>query len=45
VRLQTRSGASRYFRKQETLHSLLRTGWFQEKIRKLISLSLHTKSS
>jgi hypothetical protein len=31
--VQTLSGASRCFLEQETLHSLLSTGWFQERIR------------
>ena len=31
--IRTQSGASRYFLQQETLHSLLNIGWFQEWIR------------
>jgi hypothetical protein len=36
VWVQTPSGASRCFLEQETLHSLLSTGWFKERIRKCV---------
>jgi hypothetical protein len=34
--LKTLSGASRCFLKKETLHSLLNTGWFQERIQECV---------
>jgi hypothetical protein len=34
--VQTPSGASRCFLEEETLHSLLSTGWFQKRIRKCV---------
>ena len=33
MRVQTQSGESRCFLEQESLHLLLSTGWFQERIR------------
>ena len=37
--VQTQSGPSRCFLEQETLHSLLSTGWFQERIQECFYIS------